>query len=31
MAVKVRDQFGVHQRAELCQREASWPLDVAAD
>jgi hypothetical protein len=30
-AVKVRDQLGVHQRAQLCQCEASGPLDVATD
>jgi hypothetical protein len=29
--VKVRDQLGVHQRAQLGRREASGPLDVAAD
>jgi hypothetical protein len=31
VAVKVRDQFGVHQGAQLCQGEASGPLDVAAE
>ena len=31
VAVKVRDQFGVHQRAQLCRCEASGPLDVATD
>jgi hypothetical protein len=30
-AVKVRDQLGVHQRAQLCSGEASGPLDVATD
>jgi hypothetical protein len=30
-AVKVRDQLGIHQRTQLCQREASGPLDIAAD
>lgn len=29
--VKVRDQFGVRQRAQLCQGEASGPLDIATD
>jgi hypothetical protein len=31
VAVKVRDQFGVHQREQLCRCEASGPLDVATD
>src|SRR5215831_3325495 len=31
VAVKVRDQLGVHQRAQLCQGEASGPLDLATD
>ncbi|HEX7161943.1 MAG TPA: hypothetical protein VF223_11990 [Trebonia sp.] len=30
-AVKVRDHFGVHHRAQLCQREAGGPLHVATD
>jgi aminoglycoside phosphotransferase (APT) family kinase protein len=30
-AVKVRDQLGIHQRAQLCEREASGPLDLATD
>jgi len=29
--VKVRDKLSVHQRAQLCQGEASGPLDLAAD
>jgi arginine deiminase len=30
-AVEVRDQLGIHQGAQLFQREASGPLDVATD
>jgi len=30
-AVKVRDQLGVHQRAQLVQGEASGPLHLATD
>src|SRR6185437_5552714 len=30
-AVEVSDQFGVHQRAQVIQGEASGPLDVAAN
>jgi hypothetical protein len=31
VAVKVRDQFGVHQRAQFRRSEASGPLDVTTD
>jgi hypothetical protein len=30
-AVKVRDQFGIHQSVQFCQCEASGPLDLATD
>ena len=30
-AVEVRDHLGIHQSAQLCQGEASGPLDVATD
>jgi hypothetical protein len=31
VAVKIRDKFGVHRRAQLRQCEAGGPLDVTTD
>ena len=31
VAVKVRDDLGVHRGAQFSQRQASWPRDVAGD